>query len=807
MPAVLVFQSRIARLAAAALLVGGSGGGCQSWLALPGKSPPQAEAAQRRSAAPAAKTGGDMRAALSNAGWARAIAASSSGVQPVRHWRHAGLDDLLSRPADQRGDFRRLLADRDAVVASNAAIALARLGDATAVPQLVQAVRAPQHPLAFRSAACEALGEVKQPAVAAMLRELLDQYGDPAGRNNAAYQPDIHVELLRGLARQVDPAEEPRFTQALESPAWAVRAAAAQAWCESRAQTLPAAVGSHHLDSDPRVRTAVLQMASGRRDAAAFEWCKAALGDTDFHVRLAAIAGLGQCGHPEAVGELVKLSESGGEAHRAAAVSALAAAGDRTRAAVAQKDPSPLVRRAVAESLARWPDREGASLATAILDDPSREVQQRLFAALADWPLPQSGPVLLAALDKPSYLTRRIAATLLAARWPPAADFPVEGAPPQREEALTRLQERFRREVGFLSANDLGQAIASARERNTVSNETLARVEQLLRPLDDPQSSAAQRADALRGLTELGSDLPAALERLTLDRKATLPADVYRAVLPKCDACFAEVENLAASDPLERRRAAAALAVRSEQRPLGGLAIDRIHALAIRETDQQVWRSLLTAVAADATPASRALAVAAAGHAAADVRRRACLHFGAHPAVENVAALMPLLADANQAVILAAIDALGRQGRLNDLAPLQRLLNSPSETLRHEAAIALTRLGDRAGREALERMAFHADPAVRRTAAVALAEIEQTAAIPLLIGLLDDRPAVSGAAMAGLVKVVGYDAGQVAGQPPAVTIEQIRRWKEWHRKRQDRVQGSGGRVQKTSGAGVLNPEP
>ena len=779
----LAFQPRIVCLAAAAVLAGGLGGGCQTWLSLPGKSPPSADAAQRPSAAAPTKAGGDVRATLANAGWARGIVASGSAGQPVRRWRHAGLDDLLSRPADQHGDFRRLLADRDAAVAANAAIALARLNDAAAMPQLVQAVRSPQHLPAFRCAACEALGEVQQPEVAATLRELLDQYGDPAGKNRVVYQPDLHAELLHGLARHVDPAEEPRFTQALESPAWAVRAEAVQAWRESRVPTLPSAVGAHHLDGDPRVRAAVLRVASARRDAAAFEWCKAALGDTDFQVRLAAIAGLGQCGHPEAVGELLKLSENGGEAQRAAAVSALAAAGDRARAGVAQKDSSPMVRRAVAESLARWPDREGASLATAILDDPSREVQQRLFAALADWPLPQLGPVLLAGLDKPSYLTRRSAATLLAARWPPAAEFPVEGAPQQRGEAIARLQERFRREVGFLSHNDVGQALASAQQRNAVSNEALARVEQCMRPLDDPHSSPAERADALRGLSELGPELPAALERLTFDKKAALPADVYRTVLPKCDACFAEIESLGANDPLERRRAAAALAERSEQRPLGKLAIDRIHALALRETDQQVWRSLLTAVAADASSASRALAVVAAGHAAADVRRRACLHFGAHPAAENAAALLPLLADANQAVASAAIDALGRQGRLNDLAPLQRLLNSPSETFRHEAAIALARLGDRAGRDALERMTFHADPAVRREAAVALADIEQTAAIPLLIGLLDDRPTVSGAAMAGLVKVVGYDAAQVAGQAPAVTTEQIRRWKDWHRQR------------------------
>ena len=93
------------------------------------------------------------------------------------HWRHPGLEDLLGRPASQRVDLRPLLADKDPVVAGNAAIGLARFGDSCGAERLAATVRAAELRLAMRAAAVEALACLSGPEVLPLLRELTDQYG------------------------------------------------------------------------------------------------------------------------------------------------------------------------------------------------------------------------------------------------------------------------------------------------------------------------------------------------------------------------------------------------------------------------------------------------------------------------------------------------------------------------------------------------------------------------------------------------------------------------------------------------------
>ena len=258
------------------------------------------------------------RAALAHGQWNQAVEmlpAEAEETEPVRdtsfHWRHPPLEDILGRPAADRFDLRPLLADKDAVVAGNAAIGLTRLGDSSGAERLAATVRAPEMRLSMRCAAVEALASLPDAASLELLRKLADQYGytppkksPPADPRQPAvpkppsspYIPELHAELVRGLARRVDAGEEPRLAAALASPAPAVRIEALRAWAASRSGDLPAAAADLRTSSDPRVRAAALRTLVARRHPQVQQWLGEALRDVALPVRLAAISGLGALG-------------------------------------------------------------------------------------------------------------------------------------------------------------------------------------------------------------------------------------------------------------------------------------------------------------------------------------------------------------------------------------------------------------------------------------------------------------------------------------------------------------------------------
>jgi HEAT repeat protein len=99
-------------------------------------------------------------------------------------------------------------------------------------------------------------------------------------------------------------------------------------------------------------------------------------------------------------------------------------------------------------------------------------------------------------------------------------------------------------------------------------------------------------------------------------------------------------------------------------------------------------------------------------------------------------------------------------GPVADVAPLLRLLGSPNERLRVEAAGVLAGHGHEAGDAALERLALSLDPWVRRQAAIAMGRAAQPAFAPTLVRLLDDQTAIQAAALESLPRVTGRDLPQ-----------------------------------------------
>ena len=100
-----------------------------------------------------------------------------------------------------------------------------------------------------------------------------------------------------------------------------------------------------------------------------------------------------------------------------------------------------------------------------------------------------------------------------------------------------------------------------------------------------------------------------------------------------------------------------------------------------------------------------------------------------------------------------------------------------------EAASALARLGDPTGRPALERLTYSEDPKSSRNR-----RRDRRWAIPrwpcVLVRMLDDHcVGVARAALVNLPEVVGRDVAEASDGALLGTTEQIRRWKQWGRKR------------------------
>jgi HEAT repeat protein len=607
----------------------------------------------------------------------------------------------------------------------------------------------------------------ERPAIRQLLRDLIDEQTDP---RNTVSVPELYAELIRGLARHVEPADDPRMLAALRSTSAEVRLEAVRAWSAGHRGILPKEVADACNDGDSRIRATAVQAVAIRQHPHAREYLNDALQDSELAVRLAAIAALGQWGDGQSRALLAELLKDHSEGIRAETVSALAHAGAEAAVLSAAGDASWRVRLKVAQALEAYCDRDGAAAARKLLDDPSAEVQRRMVLALAKWPLEQAGPLLLEALGKPAYSTRKTAATQLALRWPPAGEFPVHDLPLRRAKALDELTMRFRQQFAAPDRIAAGDHVipASAVLQQKADPATLARVEQLLR-----QQQISQ-------LAQVGPGLVAALEQLALDDKQLLPESVFHEVLPGCDEVFAALDRLASADVAERRRAAEALLTLAAKQPLGRLAMARLSNLALAETDMLVWRSILEAVAGDGSEPALRMAYAAVGHASPEVRRRACEHLAAHPAAANVKFLLPALHDSDQAVVIAAVRALRAVGTLDDTQPVRQLLSADNEELQREAAVALVSLHDAAGNAALERLAYSSDPQSRTATARALGQLADPAFTAILIRMLDDPyVSVSRAALSSLPQVVGRDEGQVGDGPAAGTPEQVRRWKKW----------------------------
>ncbi len=720
------------------------------------------------------------RAVLASGTWTRTPESMHADARPSsRRWQHLALEDLLSQPDPPRAELHIAVADRNPIVATNAAIALARLGDPTVADRLTESVRTASLKLPIRCAAIEALGERDHPPRTDRLRQLLDQYGRLPPQNTH-YVADLHAELLHALDRHADPSDQPRFVAALRSPSAEVRRQAIQPVGRLVDGDLPPELSDLRTDPDARVRAVCLHVLAQHQVPHVEEYLAGALNDCELRVRVAAVEALGTLPTSSARATLRSLLDDPSELIRAAATSSLASSGDKQALVAAASDKAWRVRQTAAKCLAAHPGADVVPVMRKLCDDSSVTVQLQAIQSLADWPLEQAGPILMDAMATNVYTKRKAAAAVLTERWPPAREFSADAPPERRIAVLNQLRQTFRQQIGSIDPRWL---VAADTARTTISEDTLNRAALLLQPLSDPTASNTARDRAATDLKALGANLVDVLEKIAIDRHTAIPETIYHDILPQYDPSFVLLDKLHGNEVVQRRRAAADLADVAAKHTLRPLAMARLAELATIETDQLVWQSVLAAVANDGSEPAVRLAALAIGHPVPEVRRRACEYLAAHADPAHAPLLVPALDDPSEEVVMAAARALGACGRRQDIPPLERKLATRNEFVQLEAALALARLGDESGIAALERLSNSGNENVRRGVAAAIAEVPRASFVPILIRFLDDRQGVRVAALDALPKVVGQDVTGKPGEPPPHLAEHVAQWKRWYQDR------------------------
>jgi hypothetical protein len=215
------------------------------------------------------------------------------------------------------------------------------------------------------------------------------------------------------------------------------------------------------------------------------------------------------------------------------------------------------------------------------------------------------------------------------------------------------------------------------------------------------------------------------IESFCLKHPGSVADHVLADLLPSLSPAHAAAMELASGDVVVRRRGAGRLAELGRTATLSPLVLRRVHERLAREQDGLVWRQVMAGIAEDATPEAEQVALLALNNAWPDVRRLGCEYVSRHARSNHATWVLPLLSDENDAVRLAAIEALGRCGAAagpESAAGLRAAVAGTDQSARFAALAALARLGDESGSAGLLRWAEYEAPAERIKAIKAIAE-------------------------------------------------------------------------------------
>ena len=601
----------------------------------------------------------EIERTLAGAEWVIAPTAAKVDVtnasKPRSHWRHAGLEAVLSRD-DARARLRRALRSTDASIAATAAIGLAWLEDEQVLGRLNEAARDSSQKLSARGAAIEAIGWLDTPDADDVLAGLVEELGQFQGPARARYAPELHADLVRVLARRDAKLHAEAIETALASPAAPVRLEATRAFLNGD-RAPPRELVDRVVDDVASIRAAAIQALARAQHPEAQAAVQQGLNEYDLAVRLAAIEALGVLPAAENAAQLNELANSSVDVTRAAAVRALAHRGDAHAVIKAAGDESWRVRTAVAESLLQLSSAERFPVARALLGDASLEVQRRMVQALSKWPLDEAIPLLLAALEGKTAATRRQAAEQLQSVWPAAADLSPHASRETLAAEAARLREVWQRDYGA----------EVARRKESASSATS-------RPAVDPAS-----ADVMAVIERLSAESVHS-RRVAARELALKHADSQlseAALLRLRELVELETDTLVWNDVLEfighdGRTVAADLAAMAASHPSGDVR-RRACSYFGRHPGRRAVEVLLNSLA-DEDPS---------------VIREAVRSLGQQQALTDFASLEAILTSTDGELRLEAAAAIARLGSPQGLPALLRLTHHADPAIRRRAAVAL----------------------------------------------------------------------------------------------------------------------
>lgn len=724
---------------------------------------------------------------LASDAWVRTVAKGET--PPSRRWRHEGIEQLLALDDFPETALKHALGSDGEIIQVNAAIGLAHLGSVMELDVLVAAVDNRKLALRQRQAAAEALGEFDDPNATNAIVQLIERLGRFDQAHQAAYHPNLHAELLLSLHDWQAEKVASVFQDALNAPNTESQLVALEAWSSHLDLPLPGRVISLRVDPNPQVRAAALKAIAAHRVENVERFLESGLRDLNRDVRLAAIAGLGTIGTDTTIQRLKRVLHEEPETLRVAAVQALTAHGDLAVLNSAAEDHSWRVRQQAARDLSHFALTDSISLANKFLLDSNIEVQQAVVEAVEGWPLEVAGNVLFTAMSSETYLTREKAAEQMAQRWAPAGEFLVNDVDTQRAEMLSVLRTQWITEFGEIVgpgasaiADQATPAAQSAMTSREPSPEDLERTQLVLQRLNREDISPTEEDRLLAELGEQGPALVGVLEHLSATGGTTITEEIYRQVLPRVSPLFDAIEGVRDESAVERRAAANRLIEHREQLSASELAGDRLFEQMIIHSDPLVWRSVLLATEQSSTVATTRIVQAAAGHASAEVRRRACEHMARFPRPEYQTLLSTSVTDSDASVVMAAANALGAGERLEDPQPLRWLLRSDDPLIQLTAATALVRHKDADGLLAMQRLASDPDPNIRIQVAQRIGTLGQRDLTAILMDMLDDRSVVRRNALVSLDAIQGPEIAKAMRAEGHETEQQlVTAWQAWWR--------------------------
>jgi HEAT repeat protein len=733
----------------------------------------------------------------------------------------------------------RPLAFDDDLVGWNASILWAQLDPASAgdvVPQLLQLISeppsylAPPDATAKGSSNTEPVPRVISPALqAAAVDALCLVLAQSSAEPGAAMEPALELlgkpklsealrgELFRGIARRVPPRDIPRLKQALQyksveqkiekAPTNLRRAAidaclvyaacqpesAAADVAHDREGDASAAAGTPwpetlwnlQWDEDPHVRKTFGELLAVIGHPKAFEILKEQVLDHDLHVSQAALRSLGRLHTLAAKEELRKHARSRAESVRKYAVVGLAAWGEAELTPF-MNDESHFVRCEAARQLGAYHSLAAASALRVLLTDPNPQVQTAAFLATEAWPADLAAPLLLQALGEGSLKTRQMALLQLEQRSGQAISFPLGGNRDERLREAALLAQRW--QIPSETWSRLNQATPHSTER--INELRLTEIQNQLEIAADPARPAVENAAALEWLRQVtAEDLPL-LERLLPTAAPAAAELLYRDVLPRLAPHYQALLGLEERDIQARRHAAQLLAQQGAAASLPEPVVRRLREKLAQEQDRLVWRSAMRAVLQEDSPESEQLALLAVNHTWPDIRVLGCEYIAYHGKHAAALWLLPLFADSNSLVQIAAVRAAaqchnpivldgpsaggGSQG-------LRPCLISSQPQLQLAAASCMSQFGDFQAMQELIRFSLHDNWAYRHEAVQAMGVSGQTRFVEQLIRVAwtEVNPAIKQAAAASLNLLVA-PGDRPDGIESAPNVDrQVGLWATW----------------------------